>query len=143
MKRWSKVMLAVGLVALLAVMLLACDGGGGGGFGGGGSSAASTPEQTVRNLLSAMQSLDVERMAACCMGEALQEVRDWDIPEGTRISISNISIRVVSESATEAQIAAEYDVSVTIPGEGIIEAREFQTYHLMNVGGSWYIDEVS
>jgi len=134
MKRWPKVILAVGLVALLACTLLACGGGGGG-------APASTPEGTVRNFLNALQALDVNGMAACCIGDALEEVRDMgQPPPGATIRISNIRLDVVSQSDTNAEIDAQYNVWASAYGE-TYEDRIYETYYLVKFDGRWYIEE--
>jgi len=134
MKGWSKVMLAVGLVALLGCTLLAC--------GGGGGSAASTPEGTVRNYLSAMQSKDVERMAACCTGQEKEDILETgqDMFSGVNtIRISNIDIEVVSQSEDEATVEATYHIKMTMEG-GTYEDDDSGSADLVKMDGKWYIE---
>lgn len=133
MKGWSKVMLAVGLVALLGCTLLAC---------GGGGAAASTPEGTVRNYLSAMQSQDVERMAACSTGQEKEDILDTgqDMFSGVNtIRISNIDIEVVSQSEDEAMVEATYHIKVTMEG-GTYEDDNYGSADLVKIDGKWYIE---
>lgn len=133
MKGWSKVMLAVGLVALLGCTLLAC---------GGGGAAASTPEGTVRNYLSAMQSQDVERMAACSTGQEKEDILETgqDMFSGVNtIRISNIDIEVVSQSEDEAMVEATYHIKVTMEG-GTYEDDNYASADLVKIGGKWYIE---
>ena len=136
MKRWSKVILAVGLVALLACTLLACGGGGGG-------AAASTPEETVRNFLSAHEAVDVHRAADCCTGDALEWVQAMgEPPAGVAIimRVSNLRTEVASQTEDTATVEAYYNWYESLAGEEW-QGPVHETYYLVNIDGRWYIED--
>jgi hypothetical protein len=124
-------------------------------FGGGG--AASTPEQTVRNMLSAMENKDADAILDIIEPGAMEELGGFMSEDALREAISSglfefesvkfsgieLSTEKTGDSAATVTIV-KGSVTITEDGESqmedVSEADEPVTFDLVKTGGSWYLD---
>ncbi len=127
-------------------------------FGGGG--AASTPEQTVRNMLTAMENKDadtvldllepgaMESLGGFMSEDALKEAMSAGLFEFESLKFSGIELSTEKTGETSATVTIiKGSVTITDNGEAqtedVSEADEPVTFDLVKIDGSWYLDPSS
>jgi hypothetical protein len=130
MKCWLKVVLVLGLVALLVSSLIGCSGGSG-------------PEDTVKNAFKAMAAMDAEKMATYFTEELREDIElgmEFAFAMVDKIKISNLKTTVSSQTDDEATVEFEFDLETTAFDETEKEHVE-DSIDLVKENGKWLISE--
>ena len=135
MNRWRKTGIIVVLVLSLVLILplaVAC-----------GGPDTSTPEGTVECFLNAVEDLDADAAADCCIESQRSDTHDMieamaDLCNS--VSFSNLDMTVTSQSNTEAEVTASYDYEVEYK-DGNTESGHYNAGHfiLTKVDDKWLI----
>ena len=130
MKSWFKVILVTVLVALMGLTLIGCGGGPG-------------PEATIEGAMKALEAKDADKLGSYFTEDIRGEVVFWaetafDLFD--EIDVSNLEMRVVSQTDGEATVEVEYDYEVTAFGQ-TNKDHQSNTIDLVKVGGKWLITE--
>jgi len=135
----SRLLKIIGIAggAVLAIVLLAVLVGGTGGPG--------DPEQTIVSFYRAAERLDASRQADLIVHEHraiwAQTLRITYAMMDS-FSISNLTIRVTSQTGDTAEAVAEYNWSYEGKGGSTYSQRgEVDHFKLVRVGGRWLIQE--
>ena len=132
MKFWPRLLAVLAVVLLLGGSIAACGGG-----------SESSPEDTVRGALQAMEDLDAKKMASYFVEDVREQIEEgmgYAFGLIDEVSIYNIETRVVSESEDRATVEMAFDGDVTVFGQTETEHTE-DTVSLVKVNGKWLIGE--
>jgi len=131
MKGWATIVLALALGALFGASLLGCGGSG------------SSPEDTVRGVLKAMEAQNAHKVGSYFREEyrtlvisSMESAFDYI----DKIKISNLKTNVLSQTEDEAVIESEFDSTQTYFGQTDTEHAK-ETWTLCKADGKWLISD--
>jgi len=120
------------LVLLLVVTLVAP---------GSASAKAPKPQDTVKNFMSAAAGLKVAKAAGYWVTEERSDVTSFikSVPSKTKVSISNLKLKVTSQTGDTATVTATYRLKVKYYKGKTAQTNEQATFTLKMVSGKWLI----
>jgi len=140
-------------LAVLSIVIVACNGGGDGG-GNSNNNGTNSPESVARSVFSAIVKFDLEAIAPhVCPERRAEFQQQFDalapmLQEQAAtiaqvdVDISNVTFNVQNQTDTTAEVRVSGEATVS-DGENVItqeiNATDYQPLQLVKVDNTWYI----